>query len=199
MDSTEQKEENTFQNESEVEDVNFLTRFYLKPNELYTKEKYLFSIMRFSIFEHILNKYLFQSSSKDFTLFPFLDNIKREQKSLNSLQSLLKFCSENFNEESPLNFYSEISKEISRIIKEEDLSLMKFEKFILKIEYLLSLHFANNFCSKAIDNKLYINIYDNVHLHQGRTNYIYSVECFNTISKFVKTFEKQSLATRIEN
>ena len=127
--------------------------------------------------ERILNIYLFQSTSKDFTLFPFLENAKKEQKSINSLNSIMKFCSEKFNEDYPLYFYSELSKEILRVLKEEDLSLMKFDKFILKIEFLLAIHFENNFFAKAIDNKIYANLYENLHLRQGITNYIYSVEC----------------------
>ena len=34
---------------------------------------------------------------------------------------------------------------------------------------------------------------------KGKTNYVYSVECLNTIFKFMYIFEKQSLCTRIEN
>ena len=199
MEEAQQEPEDNNQNESEPEEVNFLSRFFLQPNELFSKEKYLLSIMRFSIMERILNIYLFQSTSKDFTLFPFLENVKKEQKSINSLNSIMKFCSEKFNEDYPLYFYSELSKEILRVLKEEDLSLMKFDKFILKIEFLLAIHFENNFFAKAIDNKIYVNLYENLHLRQGITNYIYSVECLNTIFNFVRTFEKQSLATRIEN
>ena len=39
---------------------------------------------------------------------------------------------------------------------------------------------------------------DNLYLHNGITNYIYSIQSINTIEKFLKIFEKQSLCTRIE-
>ena len=45
-----------------AEDVTFINRFFLVPDELYKKEKYLLSIMRISIFERTINKYLFQSN-----------------------------------------------------------------------------------------------------------------------------------------
>ena len=81
----EQNEENKPQGEGEgedeqenpdnAEDVTFISRFFLMPGELYKKEKYLLSIMRISIFERILNTYLFQSTSKELSLYPFLENI----------------------------------------------------------------------------------------------------------------------------
>ena len=110
MEPTEEDQEGNNQIDSEAEEVNFLSRFFLQPNEVFSKEKYLLSLMRFSIMERILNIYLFQSTSKDFTLFPFLENVKKEQKSLNSLNSIMKFCSEKFNEDYPLYFIQNYQK-----------------------------------------------------------------------------------------
>ena len=185
-----------------AEDVTFINRFFLVPDELYKKEKYLLSIMRISIFERTINKYLFQSnlssSSKELSL-KYLENIKKDQKQLNYLNKNLKYISDNFIDDFPLVYFSEIIKEINRLLKIDNLKQLKFDKYILKLEFLLAWHFENNFMVKQIDNRLGMNYYDNAQIIKGRTNYIYSIECLNTIFKFIKVFEKQSLSTRIEN
>ena len=185
-----------------AEEVTFINRFFLVPDELYKKEKYLLSIMRISIFERIINKYLFQSntssSSKELSL-TYLENIKKDQKQLNYLNKNLKYISDNFTDDFPLVYFSEIIKEINRLLKIDNLKQLKFDKYILKLEFLLAWHFENNFMVKQIDNRLGMNYYDNAQIIKGRTNYIYSIECLNTIFKFIKVFEKQSLSTRIEN
>ena len=201
-------EENKNQGEEEQEnpdngeDVNFITRFFLSPDELYKKEKYLLSIMRISIFERIINTYLFiinsPNNSKELSL-AYLENIKKNQKLLNSFNSFLKFISENFTDDFPLVYFTEIVKEINRLLKVEDLKDLKFNKYILKLEFLLAWHFDNNFTVIQIDNRLGMNYYDNAQINKGRTNYIYSIECLNTIFKFIRVFEKQSLSTRIDN
>ena len=183
----------------EIEDDNFLTRYFLQPEEMYSKDRYLTVIMRFSIFERILTKYLFQSTSKDFTLYPFLENIQSDDKLNELLTSRMNFCSKKFDKDSPLYFFGEISKEIIRLLKEDDLSMMKFDKYILKTEFLLAWHFENNFFPKQLDQKMGIDFYDNLFLQKGKTNYVYSVECLNTIEQFLKVFERQNLSTRIEN
>ena len=58
----------------------FISRFHLNSNEIYSKERYLTLIMRNSIFERILTKYILQGESKNFDLFPFLDNIKKNEE-----------------------------------------------------------------------------------------------------------------------
>ena len=181
------------------EDVTFISRFFLLPDELYKKEKYLLSIMRISIFERILNTYLFQSSSKELSLYPFLETVKKEQKKFKFFNDALKFVSEKFIDDFPLVYFSELVKEINRLMKIDNLKDLKFDKYILKLEFLLAWHFENNFAIKQIDNRLGMNYYDNAQIIKGRTNFIYSVDCLNTIFKFMNVFEKQNLSTRIEN
>ena len=181
------------------EDVTFISRFFLLPDELYKKEKYLLSIMRISIFERILNTYLFQSSSKELSLYPFLETVKKEQKKFKFFNDALKFVSEKFIDDFPLVYFSELVKEINRLMKIDNLKDLKFDKYILKLEFLLAWHFENNFSIKQIDNRLGMNYYDNAQIIKGRTNFIYSVDCLNTIFKFLNVFEKQNLSTRIEN
>ena len=193
------QEEEDQENVDNAEDVTFISRFFLQPEELYKKEKYLISIMRISIFERIINSFLFQSNSKELSLYPYLENLKKDQKQLKFFNNILKFISEKFIDDFPLTFYSEVIKEINRIMKIDDLKNLKFDKYILKFEFLLAWHFENNFMIKQIDNRLGMNYYDNAQIIKGRTNYIYSVECLNTIFKFINLFEKQSLSTRIEN
>ena len=69
------QEEEDQENVDNAEDVTFISRFFLLPEELYKKEKYLISIMRISIFERIINTYLFQSTSKELSLYPYLENL----------------------------------------------------------------------------------------------------------------------------
>ncbi len=183
----------------EEEDENFINRYNLSQKNMYSKEKYLIATMRFSIFERILTKYLFQSTSKEFTLYPFLEDIQSDNTQLKCLESRLKFCSDNYDKESPLYFFGQIAKEILRLLKEDDLSLMKFDKYILKTEFLLAWHFENNFFPVNLDQKMDIDFYDNLYLQKGKTNYVYSIECINTIEQFLKVFERQNLSTRIEN
>ena len=182
-----------------VEDDNFLSRYNLQQKEMYSKEKYLTATMRYSIFERILTKYLFQATYKEFTLYPFLEDIQNDSEQSALFKQRMKFCADNYAKEHPLYFFNQLSKEILRLLKEDDLSLMKFDKYILKIEFLLAWHFENNFFSKNLDQKMEIDFYDNLYLQKGRTNYVFSVECLNTIEQFLKVFERQNLATRIEN
>ena len=72
--------------------TSFLSRFFLNLDESYSKERYLTLIMRNSIFERILTKYIFQSESKNFDLFPFLDNLKKNEGALNKFKERLKTC-----------------------------------------------------------------------------------------------------------
>ena len=177
----------------------FIYRYFLKQNEIYQREKYLTAPMRLSIFEAILTKYLFQNTSNSYTLFPYLDNVQNDNNEKSNMIAYMKFCSEKFQEESPLYFFGELSKEILRILEEDELSLMKFDKYILKIEFLLSLHFENNFYPKQIDQEINTDLIDNIFQKKYSNNYIYSVQSLNTIDNFLSVFEKQSLCTRIEN
>ena len=187
------------ENPDNADDVTFISRFFLMPGELYKKEKYMLSIMRISIFERILNTYLFQSTSKELSLYPFLDTIPKDQKKFKIFNTTLKYISENFIDDFPLVYFSELVKEINRLLKIGNLKELKFDKYILKLEFLLAWHFENNFMIKQIDNRLGMNYYDNAQIVKGRTNYVYSIECLNTIFKFMNIFEKQSLSTRIDN
>ena len=185
-------------NEIQDEDI-FIARFNYPQREMYSKEKYLTSTMRYSIFERILTKYLFQDTSKDFTLYPFLEDVQSDTNSVTMLTKRMEFCAKNYDKEHPLYFFSQISKEILRLLKEDELSLMKFDKYILKIEFLLAWHFENNFFPSHLEQKMNVDFYENLILQKGKTNYVYSVESLNTIEQFLKIFERQNLSTRIEN
>ena len=193
-------EENITNEINDIQDDDiFISRYNYQQKEIYSKEKYLTALMRFSIFERILTKYLFQDTSQDFTLYPFLEDVQSDSNRTDLLKKRMGFCSQNYDKEHPLYFFSQISKEILRLLKEDDLSLMKFDKYILKIEFLLAWHFENNFFPSHLEQKMNIDFYDNLILQIGKTNYVYSVECLNTIEQFLKVFERQNLSTRIEN
>ena len=68
-------------------------------------------------------------------LYPFLEEIQNDEKILPKFKNLMEYCSKNFTKEHPLYFYGQISEEILRILKEEDLSLMKFDKYIKMVKY----------------------------------------------------------------
>ena len=179
---------------------NFIYRYNLKPAEMYSKERYLTTIMRLSIFEKILTKYIFQNQpeSKEFSLYPFLEDVQGDANLLSKFKNIMEFSAKNYEKEHPLYFFGEIAQEILRILKEDDLSLMKFDKYILKIEFLLAWHFESNFYPRRDIFGLFESLNDNIYLHNGITNYIYSIESINTIEHFLKVFEKQTLCTRID-
>ena len=176
----------------------FLSRFKLSINEIYSKEKYLTVIMRTSINERIFTKYFFQNNSKNFDLYPLLTNLQNNKDKLKLIQDRLNLYIGTFNKDDPLYLLSEVASEISNLLK-EDLTNIKFDKFILKIEYLLSCHFENNFFEKQIEEQMNSNFFESMYLQKGRTNFNYSIESINTIFQFLKMFEKQSLSVKIEN
>ena len=178
----------------------FISKYFLDEDRKYSIDFYLTTIMRFSIFEKILTNYIFQSDneSKDYCLYPLLDSLVEDSKRKNLFISYLKYFMEMFDEDNPLFFFAELSKEFIRLLKNEDLSMIKFDDYILKIEFLLAWHFENNFFPKSIFEHFEMMCNDNIYLQKGITNYIYSVNSIDTIEKFLKIFEKQNLCTRIE-
>ena len=114
--SQEDDDEEEKENEN-VEEITFISRFFMGPDELYRKERYLMTIMRLSIFERILRVFLFQSTSKELSLYPFLDNVKKDTKQLKLFDMTLNYISEHFTEDYPLMFFNEVVKEINRVNK----------------------------------------------------------------------------------
>ena len=178
----------------------FLSKYFLDIDRKYSIDFYLTSIMRFSILEKIITSYIFQSNndSKDFTLYPFLDSLIEDPKNKSLFISYLKYFIEMYEEDNPLFFFAELAKEFMRLLKNEDLSLIKFDDYILKIEFLLAWHFENNFYPKSIFENFESMYNDNIYLQKGLTNYIYSINSIDTIEKFIRIFEKQNLLTRVE-
>ena len=127
-----------------MSETTFISRFHLNSNEIYSKERYLTLIMRNSIFERILTKYILQGESKNFDLFPFLDNIKNNEEEYKTFKERLEeICQKLFKDEGPLYFFNELSIEILKLLNENNLIELKFDKNILKLEFLLSWHFEN--------------------------------------------------------
>ena len=188
------------ENNRKIINESFIAKYFLDIDRKYSLDFYLTNVMRFSIFEKILTNYLFKSNpeSKDYTLYPLIDSLMEDQKRKSLFTSYLKYYTEIFEEDNPLFFFGELSKEIIRLLKIDDLSMIKFDEYILKIEFLLAWHFENNFFPKSIFDYLEFMHNDNIYLHKGITNYIYSINSLDTIEKFLKIFEKQNLLTRIE-
>ena len=122
----------------------FISRFNLSHNEIYSKERYLTLIMRTSIIEKLFTKFFFQTETKNFDLYPLIENLKKKDNLLKKFQERLNLFHGIYKKGEPLYLLSEVSDEISKLLK-EDLSNIKIDKFIIKIEYLLSQHFENNF------------------------------------------------------
>ena len=184
--------------ESEYSPI-FITRYLINREKIYNKDSYLTIIMRNSIFERLITKYIFQQTSKEFNLNPFLINIQKNNIELEKFKENLNLLIKDFKEENPLQIFSEISEEILNLLKESNLNEINFDKYLLNIEFLLSSHFENNFYEKQIENKMNENFFDLMYLQKGITNFNYSIESLTTICKFLKVFEIQNLSTRIEN
>ena len=148
----------------------FIYNYFLDIDRKYSSDYYLTSIMRFSLLEKIISDYFFKFlKKKDYMVYPILDfySLNPAKKSL--FISYLKYFIDIFDEQNPLFFYSELSKEFLRILKSQDLKNIKFEENILKIEFLLAWHIENNFL-----NSIY------------------------TMTKFLEILEKQNIYIRFE-
>ena len=164
----------------------------------HTQTNYLQCTYRYSIEEKVLSKYIFQSSSPDYSLYELLLSLNKDESAKNLFVSFLHYFINKFDENNPLFFYNQISKEILKIFKIKDMSSCNFNDYILKIEFLLAWHFESNFYPRTSIFKIIDSFNDNVYLQNGISNYIYSIESLNTIEHFLKVFEKQNLCTRIE-
>ena len=166
----------------------------------FNSKNYLICTFRFSIFEKILSKYIFQSEGKckDYNLNLLSQKFSKNHEEKSLFISFLQMFIDKFREDNPLYFYNQVSKEFLRIFKLKDLTKIQFDDYLLKIEFLLSWHFENNFYPRTFIFEIIESLNDNKYLSNGITNYIYSVESINTIEKFLKIFEKQTLCTRIE-
>ena len=177
----------------------FISRHFLDVDRKYNIDFYLTSIMRYSIIEKIISEYFFKfDKKKDYLLYPLLDFYSENPSKKSLFNSYLKYFINIFEEDNPLFFYAEISKEFIRLLKNEDVSTIKFDENILKIEFLLAWHLENNFFPKNILDNFSCLTNDNIYLNKGITNYIYSINSLYTINKFLEIFEKQNLCTRLK-
>ena len=194
------KDNETLEEEiKKMKEDSFIERFRLKE---YNSKNYLINILRFSIIEKVLTKYLFQDSGniKDFSLFPLSQKFAQDKnnEAIKYYKAFLDMFIEIFGPESPLYFYNQLSKEILRFFSKEDLNSITMDDYILNLEFLLACHFENNFYPRTSIFEIIENVNDNIYLSNGITNYFYSVESIYTIEKFIKIFEKQTLCTRIK-
>ena len=148
----------------------FISRFNLPNNEIYSKERYLTVIMRTSIIEKLFTKFFFQNETKNFDLYPLIENLKQKDDLLKKFQERLNLFHGIYKQGEPLYLLSEISDEISKLLK-EDLSNIKIDKYIIKIEYLLSQHFENNFYGYQIEHHMNNNFFNSMYLQKEITNF----------------------------
>ena len=161
---------------------------------------YLICNFRFSIIEKVITQYLFQLSGKgkDYSLNQLSKALSKNQDDKSLFLAYLRMFLESFGPESPLYFYSQLSKEIIKLFQIKDLSKIEIDDYILKIEFLLAWHFESNFYPRTEIFEIIPLLNDNIYLTNGITNYIYSIESISTIEHFMKVFEKQTLFTKIE-
>ena len=172
----------------------FVEKYRLKE---YSQNNYLICTYRFSVIEKVLTKYIFQSVNEEYSLYPLFVHLFKNPSTKSLFLSFLQFFTEKFGPESPLYFYNQLSKEILRLFHLKNLSRILYDDFILKLEFLLAWHFESNFYPRKAIFELFESLNDNIYLHNGITNYIYSIESINTIEHFLNIFEKQTLCTRI--
>lgn len=183
----------------EISDPTFLSRFYKTPEQLQDNKRYLVNTMRTSIFENIIVKYLFKYQTDQFSLSNLIEELSQNHVKYTKLLKELEYYVNTFNSEThPLYIYSQIAKEIQEVLK-ENIKKMKYDKFILKLEYLLSIHFENNFSEHQINNQISSGFFDKMYLQHKKTNFNYSLNALNTIMKFLQVFEKQNIGTRTAN
>ena len=173
----------------------FIERYRLKE---YSQKNYLISTYRLSVIEKVLTKYLFKYGNSQYSLYQLLVNLEKDPSEKSLFFSFLQYFTEKFGQENPLYFFNQVSKEMLRLFSLKDKSNISFDVYILKLEFLLAWHFENNFYPRASIFELIPFLNDNIYLHNGITNYIYSIESLNTIEHFLRVFEKQTLCTRIE-
>ena len=178
-----------------AKEESFVERYRLKE---YSQQNYLVCTYRFSVIEKVLTKYLFQFTGSEYSLFNLFKSLQSDEYGKSLFLSFCQFFIERFGSESPLFFFNQVSKELIKLFNLKDPSNIQFEDCILKLEFLLAWHFENNFYPRTSIFEIIESLNDNIYLYKGITNYIYSIESFNTIEHFLKVFEKQSLCTRIE-
>ena len=178
----------------------FIQQFNIK-SDIYSNNQYLTIIMRTSIIERILRKFLFPKSSyNSISLYYILTSITEDKTSQSYFESILSQIESSFTQETPLFVFSKFVEEIRKLLKEPNLSSISFEKFILKLEFLLAWHFENNFFNSKTESKPSSQQQQQQNTPpQPKTNFFYSIESLNTLYKFLKVFEKQGLSTRIND
>ena len=171
----------------------FIQQFNIK-GDIYSGNQNLTIIMRTSIIERILRKFLFPKSSfNSISLYNILTSITEDKTSQSYFESILSQIESSFTQETPLFVFSKFVEEIRKLLKEPNLSSISFEKFILKLEFLLAWHFENNFFTSKTESKQQQQQQNTP--PQPKTNFFYSIESLNTLYKFLKVFEKQGLPT----
>ena len=177
----------------------FIQQFNIK-GDIYSGNQNLTIIMRTSIIERILRKFLFPKSSfNSISLYNILTSITEDKTSQSYFESILSQIESSFTQETPLFVFSKFVEEIRKLLKEPNLSSISFEKFILKLEFLLAWHFENNFFTTKTESKPSSSQQQQNTPPQPKTNFFYSIESLNTLYKFLKVFEKQGLSTRIND
>jgi hypothetical protein len=178
-----------------IKEESFIEKY--SPKE-YSQKNYLICTYRYSVLEKVLAKYLFQSVCVEYSLYEQILNLFKDEEAKNRFIAFLQFFIEKFSGENPLSFYHQISKEILKLFDIKDIRDVQFDEYIIKFEFLLAWHFESNFYPKTRIFEIFDSVNDNLNLHNGITNYIYSIESLNTIEHFLKVFEKQNLCSKIK-
>ena len=152
----------------------------------------------FFCYRKVITKYLFQSSCPEYYLYVLLIDLNKDPSAKSRFISFLQFFIERFSAESPLFFFNQVSKEILKLLEIKDIYNVQLKDYIMKLEFLLAWHFESNFYPKSSIFQIIESFNDNMYLHNGIPNFIYSIEAMNTIEHFLKVFEKQNICNRIE-
>ncbi len=178
-----------------IREESFVEKF--SPKE-YTQQNYLICTYRYSVIEKVMAKFLFQTVCVEYSLYEQILNLFKDPFAKNRFIGFLQYFVEKFDGDNPLYFFHQVSREILKLFNIKDIIEVQFNEYIIKLEFLLAWHFESNFYPKTKIFEIFDSYNDNIHLHNGITNYIYSIETLNTIEHFLRVFEKQNLCTRIE-
>ena len=182
---------------------NFINDNFIPVENIFKDDKYLTSCMRYSIFEKILTKYIFQYKTKQYNFYGIFSEAVSNKLGFPLIKQQLENIKSKFEIPEPLNFFSSLITEIwpflNRLQKDaREYKNLNHEDQTKKIEYLLSSHFENNFYLQKIVRKLDDQYFNDRYIRQftEQTNFNYSISSLGTLNKFLQVFEKQSLYCR---
>lgn len=189
---------------------NFLPYLNVEPSE--KNDKYLTSMMRNSILERVLTRFLFQYEIKRYNLYYLLDHLKYQiensengdtNKDYVKTKHIFEFFRSKLAQSESLYFYSKIADELFGFIEKLSKDSKEYKDFTLeddmrKIEGWLAQHIESNFFPQRQHKKIDDQYFNENFVKQSsdQSNFNYSCSSLFTTFKILKVLEKQSLSCK---